>query len=102
MAFYNITSATATNSDVIITITECDAAGASSPEANYSFAVYKNPVLYYAPGDAQVAPRFQFISQASQRSPILTMDNVIELTGSAHGAATTVALATELAVIISS
>ena len=97
MAFYNIDLETlGTNADVILRITECDAAGASTPSANYEFKIYRNPVLFYAPGDAQVAPRFQIISQEGQRSPILTMDNVINVNGSEQAEATTEALASTI------
>ncbi len=97
MAFYNIDLETqGTNADVVLRITECDAAGASSPRANYEFKIYRNPILAYTPATAAAGASFRLVSQEGERSPILTMDNVIEVNGSAHGESTTEALATAI------
>jgi hypothetical protein len=92
-SFYNIESTSHGNGDVSIIITECTALGVSTPAENYSFAHYHDPIIYYAAGDAQVAPYFQVVSHEGRNSPILTKDNVIKLNGTAHGRATTQALA---------
>jgi hypothetical protein len=92
-SFYNIDTTSHGNGDVSIIITECTAAGASTPVENYSFALYHDPIIYYAAGDAQVAPYFQVVSHEGRNSPILTKDNVIKLNGTAHGQTTTQTLA---------
>jgi hypothetical protein len=93
MTYYNINTTSHGNTDVSIIITECTAAGASTPAENYSFAQYHDPIIYYAAGDAQVAPYFQVVSHEGRNSPIFTMDNVIKLNGTAHGQTTTQKLA---------
>jgi hypothetical protein len=93
MAFYNIDSTAHGNTDVSIIITECTALGVSTPPENYSFAQYHDPIIYYAAGDAQVAPYFQIVSHEGRKSPILTKDNVIKVNGTAHGQAKTKDLA---------
>jgi hypothetical protein len=100
MAFYNIASETTTNTDLVITITECDGTGTSTPAANYSFALYRNPTIRYIPATTAAAARFQVVSQDGEKSPNLTMTNVIKLDGTAHGQATTVALATAIKVLL--
>ena len=92
-SFYNIDTTSHGNGDVSIIITECTAAGASTPAENYSFALYHDPIIYYAAGDAQVAPYFQIVSHEGRNSPILTMDNVIKLNGTAHAQQSTQKLA---------
>lgn len=84
MAYYNIETETHGNSDKSIKITECDNTGTSTPATAYSWAQYHDPIVYYAAGDAQVAPYFQIVSQEGRKSPILTMNNVIKLNGTAH------------------
>jgi hypothetical protein len=96
MTYYNIDTTSHGNTDVSITITECTALGVSTPAENYSFAQYHDPIIYYAAGDAQVAPYFQIVSHEGRNSPIFTKDNVIKLNGTAHGRATTQALANEI------
>jgi hypothetical protein len=96
MTYYNIEMTSHGNADASIIITECTAAGASTPAENYSFAQYHDPIIYYAAGDAQVAPYFQVVSHEGRNSPILTKDNVIKLNGTAHGRATTQALANDI------
>lgn len=93
MAFYNIDSTAHGNTDVSIIITECTALGVSTPPENYSFAQYHDPIIYYAAGDTQVAPYFQIVSHEGRKSPILTMDNVIKLNGTAHAKQSTQKLA---------
>jgi hypothetical protein len=93
MAFYNIDTISHGNADVSIIITECTAAGASTPAENYSFAQYHDPIIYYAAGDAEVAPYFQVVSHEGRNSPIFTKDNVIKLNGTAHLQTTTQKLA---------
>jgi hypothetical protein len=96
MAYYNIDSTAHGNTDVSIIITECTALGVSTPVENYSFAHYHDPIIYYATGDAQVAPYFQIVSHEGRKSPILTKDNVIKLNGTAHGETTTQRLANKI------
>jgi hypothetical protein len=96
MAFYNIDSTAHGNTDVSIIITECTALGVSTPPENYSFAQYHDPIIYYAAGDAQVAPYFQIVSHEGRKSPILTKDNVIKVNGTAHGQAKTKDLADDI------
>jgi hypothetical protein len=96
MTYYNIDTTSHGNADVSIIITECTALGVSTPAENYSFAQYHDPIIYYAAGDAQVAPYFQIVSHEGRNSPILTKDNVIKLNGTAHGSTTTQALANEI------
>jgi hypothetical protein len=93
MTYYNIETTSHGNADVSIIITECTAAGASTPAENYSFAQYHDPIIYYAAGDAQVAPYFQVVSHEGRNSPIFTKDNVIKLNGAAHAQQTTQKLA---------
>lgn len=94
MAFYNIDLETAgTNADVVLRITECDESGVTSPRANYEYKIYRNPILAYTPATAAAGASFRVISQDGEKSPILTMGNVIEVDGSAHGADTTEAIA---------
>ncbi len=93
MAFYNIDKTAHGNNDLSIIITECTALGVSTPAENYSFSQYHDPIIYYAAGDAQVAPYFQIVSHEGRKSPILTMDNVIKLNGTAHGQISTQKLA---------
>ena len=93
MTYYNIDTTSHGNADVSIIITECTALGVSTPAENYSFAQYHDPIIYYVAGDAQGAAYFQVVSHEGRNSPILTKDNVIKLNGTAHGRATTQALA---------
>ena len=93
MTYYNIDKTAHGNDDVSIIITECTAAGVSTPAENYSFTQFHDPIIYYAAGDAQVAPYFQIVSHEGRKSPILTMDNVIKLNGTAHLQTTTQKLA---------
>jgi hypothetical protein len=92
-SFYNIESTSHGNGDVSIIITECTALGVSTPGENYSFALYHDPIIYYATGDTQVAPYFQIVSHEGRKSPILTMNNVIKLNGTAHAQTSTQKLA---------
>jgi hypothetical protein len=93
MTYYNIETTSHGNADVSIIITECTAAGASTPAENYSFAHYHDPIIYYVAGDAQGGPYFQIVSHEGRNSPILTKDNVIKLNGTAHGQTSTQKLA---------
>jgi hypothetical protein len=93
MTYYNIDTTSHGNADVSIIITECTALGVSTPAENYSFAQYHDPIIYYAAGDAQVAPYFQVVSHEGRNSPILTKDNVIKLNGTAHAQTSTQKLA---------
>jgi len=94
--YYNIDTTSHGNGDASIIITECTAAGVSTPAENYSFAQYHDPIIYYAAGDAQVAPYFQVVSHEGRNSPILTKDNVIKVNGTAHTRPTTQALAYDI------
>ena len=96
MTYYNIDTTSHGNADVSIIITECTALGVSTPAENYSFAQYHDPIIYYVAGDAQGAAYFQIVSHEGRNSPILTKDNVIKVNGTAHGRATTQALANEI------
>lgn len=96
MAYYNIETETHGNNDKTIKITECDNTGTSTPATAYSWAQYHDPIVYYAAGDAQVAPYFQIVSHEGRKSPILTKDNVIKLNGTAHAQTTTQALANDI------
>jgi hypothetical protein len=96
MTYYNIDTTSHGNADVSIIITECTALGVSTPAENYSFAQYHDPIIYYVAGDAQGAAYFQIVSHEGRNSPILTKDNVIKLNGTAHGRATTQALANSI------
>jgi hypothetical protein len=96
MTYYNIETTSHGNADVSIIITECTALGVSTPAENYSFAQYHDPIIYYVAGDAQGAAYFQIVSHEGRNSPILTKDNVIKVNGTAHGRATTQALANEI------
>jgi hypothetical protein len=100
MTYYNIDKKSHGNNDVSIIITECTSAGVSTPAANYSFAQYHHPIIYYAAGDSQVAPYFQVVSHEGRKSPILTKDNVIKVNGTAHGETSTQALADEILSLI--
>jgi hypothetical protein len=93
MTYYNIDTTAHGNGDASILITECTALGVSTPAENYSFAHYHDPIIYYAAGDTQVAPYFQIVSHEGRKSPILTMDNVIKLNGTAHAQPSTQKLA---------
>lgn len=93
MTYYNIDKSAHGNGDASIIITECTSAGVSTPAENYSFAQYHDPIIYYAAGDAEVAPYFQVVSHEGRNSPIFTKDNVIKLNGTAHGQTSTQKLA---------
>jgi hypothetical protein len=93
MTYYNIDTTSHGNGDASIIITECTAAGVSTPAENYSFAQYHDPIIYYVAGDAQGAAYFQIVSHEGRNSPILTKDNVIKLNGTAHLQTTTQKLA---------
>lgn len=95
-SYYNITTGAGLNGATYVTINSCDESGAISQRADYSYGIYVNPTMRYTPATGNAAASFQIVSHNGQKSPTLTMDSVINLNGSAHGALTTEALASDV------